>query len=142
MTQTLLVPIDGSDYALRALDWLIALAPEFKSTPQVHLLTVQPSLHGDINRFVSSAQIQEYHREEGQKALAGAIAKLHAAGIAHETHVRVGESAEVIQAFALEKKCSQIIVGTRGHSGFAGMLLGSVATKLAHLSTVPVTLVR
>lgn len=142
MTQTLLVPIDGSDHALRAIDWLVRQLPEWKTLPTVHLLTVQPSLHGDISRFVSAAQLQDYHREEGDKALAPAAARLQAAGITAQTHVRVGESAALIQEFAAEKACDQIIIGTRGHSGLSGMLLGSVATKLAHLSTVPVTLVR
>jgi nucleotide-binding universal stress UspA family protein len=142
MTQTLLVPIDGSEHALRALDWLIAHVPQWKDTPRIHLLTVQPSLHGDISRFVNPAQIQDYHREEGERHLAPAIARMQAAGLEPLMHVRVGESAEVIQAFASEHACDQIIIGTRGHSGLTGLLLGSVATKLAHLSSVPVTLVR
>jgi nucleotide-binding universal stress UspA family protein len=142
MTQTLLVPIDGSAHALRALDWLIQQVPNWKTLPCIHLLTVQPSLHGDISRFVNAAQIQDYHREEGERLLAPAIDRLRAAGITPITHVRVGESAEVIQAFAQEQACDQIIIGTRGHSGLSGLLLGSIATKLAHLSSVPVTLVR
>ena len=108
----------------------------------VHVLRVQPSLQGDISRFVSPAQLQEFHREEGDKHLAGALARLEQAGVRAEGHVRVGESAQVIQAFATEKACDQIIIGTRGHSGLTGVLLGSVATKLAHLSVIPVTLVR
>lgn len=142
MTHTLLLPVDGSEPALRAVDWVIGQLPLWKQAPSLHLLTVQPSLHGDISRFISAAQIQDYHREEGEKCLAAARERLMAAGLAPVTHIRVGESAQVICAAATELQCDQIILGTRGHSGLAGLLLGSVATKLAKLSPVPVTLVR
>ena len=76
MTQTLLIPVDGSAHSLHAIDWLIAQTKLWKDAPIVHVLTVQPSLHGDISRFVSPAQLQEFHREEGDKHLAGALASL------------------------------------------------------------------
>lgn len=142
MSPILLIPTDGSPQALRAVDWVIEQAPLWKERPTVHVLTVQPSLHGDISRFVSAAQLQEFHREEGDKLLAPALERLRAAGMTPQAHVRVGESADVIQSFAVELGCHQIVMGTRGHSGLKGMLLGSVATKLAHLSAVPLTLVR
>ncbi len=142
MSQTLLIPIDGSEHALRAVDWVIKQLPEWKVAPTIHLLNVQPSLHGDIGRFVSAAQLESYHRDEGNKALGPALEKMQAAGVSAQPHVRIGESATLIQEFATEKSCAQIIIGTRGHSGLTGMLLGSVATKLAHLATIPVILVR
>ena len=142
MTQTILIPVNGSEHSLRAIDWLIAQTRHWKDAPVVHVLAVQPSLHGDISRFVSKAQLQEFHRAEGDKQLAAALTRLSEAGVEAEAHVRVGEAAQVIQDFATETHCDQIIIGTRGHSGLAGMLMGSVATDLAHLSPLPVTLVR
>lgn len=142
MSQTLLLPIDGSETALRAVDWLVRTLPDWRETPIVHLLNVQPSLHGDIGRFVSAAQLKEFHKNAGDQALAEASKRLTAAGIAHQCHVRVGESAELIRGFASETACTQIVLGTRGHGGLTGMLLGSVASKLAHLSPVALTLVR
>jgi nucleotide-binding universal stress UspA family protein len=35
-----------------------------------------------------------------------------------------------------------IVMGTRGLGGVRGLLLGSVATQLLHLTDVPVTLVK
>jgi nucleotide-binding universal stress UspA family protein len=35
-----------------------------------------------------------------------------------------------------------IVMGTRGMGGVAGLVLGSVATKVVHLSKVPVMLVK
>ena len=142
MTQSLLLPIDDSPNSLRALDWVLSQLPCWKTTPALHLLNVQPSLHGDISRFVSARQIEEFHRESGDKALAAARQRLAAAGIEANFHVRVGETALVIEQAAHELGCTQIVLGTRGHSGLGGLLLGSVATRLSHISTLPLTLIR
>ena len=68
--------------------------------------------------------------------------RLAAAALAAELHVLVGEAASTISSFADSQGCSLILIGTRGHSGLAGTLLGSVATKLVHLAKVPVLLLR
>ncbi len=84
------------------------------------------------------------------RALEHALAELHgradatarAAGIGCVRHVRIGHPGEEIAACAAEQGCDAIIMGTRGMSAAAGLLLGSVATKVVHLAPVPVTLVR
>jgi nucleotide-binding universal stress UspA family protein len=65
-----------------------------------------------------------------------------AAGLTAELHVLVGEAAAAITDFADSHGCSLILIGTRGHSGLAGTLLGSVAMKVVHHSKVPVLLIR
>ncbi len=142
MTQTLLLPIDDSPNSLRALDWVLAQLPQWRTPPTLHLINVQPSLHGDISRFVNATQIAEFHRESGDKALAAARARLAAAGVSADVHVRVGEAAVVIDQAARDLGCHQIVMGTRGHSGLTGLLLGSVATRLSHISALPLTLIR
>ena len=142
MSINLLVPLDGSPAALRAVDWLIAALPGWRVAPTVHLLNVQPSLHGDIGRFVSAEQLAQYHSDEGRKALAEGADRLRGAGLTVHEHVVVGESAPTIVEVAQREQCQQIIIGTRGHGGFAGVLLGSVASRLASISPLPVTLIR
>ena len=46
------------------------------------------------------------------------------------------------QDFAENHDYTLILIGTRGHSGLTGTLLGSVAMKLVHHAKVPVLLVR
>jgi nucleotide-binding universal stress UspA family protein len=140
--QQWLIPIDESGSALLPLDWVINNLPAWRETPQIHLLNVQPNLSRDIGRFINADTLKEFHLESGMKALAPARAKLEAAGITPETHVLVGEAAPTIIDFAESKHCTQILLGTRGHSGLAGTLLGSVAMKLVHLSRIPVLLIR
>lgn len=142
MTQKWLVPIDGSDVALHSIDWIIRHAAEYREPPQIHLINVQAALPRDIGRFIDAETLREFHLEAGMKALAAARDQLAAAGLTAELHVLVGEAASSITGFADGHACSQILIGTRGHSGVAGALLGSVAMKVAHLSEVPVLLIR
>ena len=142
MRQTWLAPQDGSDIALRAVTWLVQNAAMLKQPPQIHLLNVQAGLPRDIGRFINADTIAEFHRDSGLAALAAAKAQLEAAGLAAELHVLVGEAAPIICEFAVSHACTQILMGTHGHSGLTGTLLGSVAMKVVHLAQVPVLLIR
>jgi nucleotide-binding universal stress UspA family protein len=137
-----LVPVDGSEVSLKPVAWIIAHLGDWKVVPTLHLLNVQHALPRDISRFINAEQIQDFHREEGLKALAAAEQQLKSAGLVPQLHVAVGDSAETIVDFAASKHCDQIVIGTRGHTGLGGTLLGSVASKVAHLTHVPLLLVR
>jgi len=137
-----LIPVDGSEVSLKPVAWIIAHLGDWKITPTLHLLNVQHALPRDISRFINTEQVQDFHREEGLKALAAAEGQLKAAGLAPQLHVAVGNSAETIVEFAAGKQCDQILIGTRGHTGLGGTLLGSVTSKVAHLTHVPLLLVR
>ena len=142
MTQNWLVPIDGSEVSLHSAEWIIRHAAQWREPPRIHLINVQAALPNDIGRFIDAETIRDFHLEAGMAALAAARDRLAAAGLAPELHVLVGDAAATITAFADSHGCTQILIGTRGHSGLAGTLLGSVAMKVVHLSKVPVTLVR
>jgi nucleotide-binding universal stress UspA family protein len=142
MTCKWLVPIDGSDVALRSIDWIIGHAAEWREPPQIHLINVQPPLPSDVGRFINADTLREYHLDAGMAALGPARDKLTAAGLVPELHVLVGAAGLAITDFADSHGCSQILLGTHGHSGLAGTLLGSVAMKVVHHARVPVLLVR
>lgn len=138
----LLVPVDGSDNSLRAVDYLARTAGGYRESIEIHLLNVQHPLPGDIRMFIRGDQIKQHHQEEGAKALAPARARLDAAKLPYVSQVSVGDVPEVIVQYAKEKRCDQICMGTRGLGHIAGMLLGSVTIKVIHLSHVPVLLVK
>lgn len=138
----LLVPIDGSENSVRAVDYVLRTIGWYRDSVEVHLLNVQHPLPGDVSMFIRGDQIKQYHQEEGAKALAPARAKLDAAKVPYVSQVIVGDAPEVIVKYAKEKRCDQICMGTRGLGHVAGMLLGSCTTKVIHLSHVPVLLVK
>jgi len=78
----------------------------------------------------------------GSETLKDAVAKCQAAGVAFETLVQSGQVAEAITKAACDESCKQIVMGTRGLGGVEGLLLGSVATQVIHLTEVPVTLTK
>lgn len=138
----ILIPIDGSQNSLRALAYAIAKMPEYKNAPELHLVNVQTPLHGGISGFVDAAQLKQWHQDEANQALASARAQLQQAGLAFREHIFVGDPADTIARHANEQGYDEIVIGTRGHTPMASMLLGSVSSKLLHLATMPIVLVR
>ena len=137
-----LIPIDGSDTALNAVRHAVREARQATTPPEIDLLNVQAPLSSDITRFINADTLKEYHQESGNEALSKARELMDASGLAHRTHVRVGETAPGIVAFAEEHGSTQIIMGARGLGSIVGALLGSVTVKVVHLSPVPVLLVK
>ena len=138
----LLVPIDGSDTSLRAVEALIAKLAAYRPPVEIHLLNVQHALRKDVGQFVDHDEIRRYHQEEGATALVRARARLDAEEITHATHVFVGDDpASVIVQFVKEQKIDEVIMGTRGRGELAQLLLGSVAQEVLRGAGVPVTLI-
>ena len=142
MTQKWLVPIDGSEIALRSIAWIIRHAAAWREPPQILLINVQATLSNDIGRFINADSLREFHLETGMAALAPARDQLTAAGLPPKLHVLVGDPAPAITEFADSHACSQILIGTHGNSGLTGTLLGSVAMKVVHHAHIPVLLIR
>lgn len=137
-----LLAVDGSENSTRAAEYLLQHVGDYKQPVEVHLINAQAPLTGDITMFISAQQVKQYHEEEGIKALAAVRARFDSAGVPYAHHVGVGESAHVITDYARVHRCSEIVMGTRGLGTVSGVLLGSVATKVVHLSHVPVLLVK
>jgi len=143
----ILVPVDGSENSLRAVE---EARRQVADRPQwtVHLLNVQmPNHSAVVRKYLSQELVDEFYQIEGEAALKAARARLEEAQVAHESHVEVGDVAQTIARSAKALQCDQIIMGIRGLgaggiAAVSGLLLGSIAMKVLHLSDVPVTLVR
>jgi nucleotide-binding universal stress UspA family protein len=138
-TRTILVPVDGSPNSLRALKHA---AERFRDSSSVHLLllNVQPAL--PASRLSPRSMIKDHQQRMSEEALGPARALAGRLGVMFDCYVRVGDPAEVIANFAQRTRSREIIMGTRGLGRVRGLLLGSVTTKVIHLATAPVTLVK
>ncbi|MBN9090759.1 MAG: universal stress protein [Reyranella sp.] len=139
--KAILVPVDGSENSDRAVQHALDLVGTGLSV-ELHLLNVQPNFGGAISSFVSRDQIDSYRREEGNKNLASAVELAKKASVAAKIHIGVGRTGEVVRDFAKRLGAGQVVMGTRGHTGLAGVLLGSVAQDVIAHVDVPVTLVK
>jgi nucleotide-binding universal stress UspA family protein len=139
--QTILVPVDGSERAEAAVREVMR---QIQAGAQIalHLFNAQPRIFAEETLvYMPPDKIDTYYYQQGVKALASSEQLLREAGIPFTSHRTVGPIAESIVAKAVELGCDGIVMSTRGHGKIAGMLLGSVSTKVLHLSPIPVTLV-
>jgi nucleotide-binding universal stress UspA family protein len=139
----LLIAVDGSDQALRAVDWCARMARGGVPV-QVVLLHVRhlPVQYGEISAANVAAldaaqkKLQEQALAEAQsRALGGGLdlrALLRAAGLPAQEIVRV----------AAEQGVDQIVMGTHGHGAAGSLFLGSVSQRVVKLSPLPVLLVK
>ncbi len=139
----LLIPLDGSTQAQRAVDYVISHPDMFREIPQLLLLNVQWKVAtGNVKLFISQDTINDYYREQGLAALKPARDALDAAQIPYQYHISVGTPAESITQYAREQQVDQIVMCRQGEGGLQMLLLGSVVAKVLHLAECPVLLVK
>jgi nucleotide-binding universal stress UspA family protein len=139
----ILVPVDGSAGANRAVEYVIGSVAWLKDAPQVLLLNVQWKLaSGNVKLFINQETISDYYREQGMAALADARAKLDASGLAYSYHISVGSPAEGIVQYAKEQGVDQIVMSAHGQDKLSNLLLGSVAGKVTQLAPMPLLLIK
>ncbi|MGB8518443.1 MAG: universal stress protein [Gallionella sp.] len=137
-----LIPVDGSKGANRAVEYVLNRAACAMQEREIFLLNVQWKVAaGNVKLFISQDTINEHYREQGLDELAAARAILDAAQVAYEYHISVGTPAEAIVQYAREHNIDQIVMSKQGQSGLQEWLLGSVVSKVLHLSDYPVLVV-
>lgn len=123
---------DGSEGALRALDWAAAEADRTGSVLEVH------AAYGGNYSFVTPAEVR------------GEMARLAEQGVDHVREVApnvvtkaVGSDTSPVAALVGASKAADLlVVGSRGLGGFRGLVLGSVGHKCALHAHCPVVVVR
>jgi len=137
-----LVPVDASQFACRAVEHVVTLI-KGREPMEVHLLNVQVPIDAlEVRSHLTGEEVAIWQRTRGVEALESAKAILDRAGIPYAAHVLIGDVAQTIARFAKEHACDKIIMGTRGMGAIQNLIMGSVSTKVIHLSDVPVTLVK
>jgi nucleotide-binding universal stress UspA family protein len=141
MFRHILIPTDGSEAAERAARQAVELAKALGA--RVTALTVSPRLHVPSYGVASV----EDAREEAMRAIearTGSCVEVvrgyaDERGVPCEMEHRMGDdAADAIVAAARELGCDAIAMGTRGHGGLVGLVLGSVAQRVLGRSPVPV----
>ena len=136
MFDTVVLALDGSASADRALECATALAKVHSSTVRVvHVIELT------VGRGGGRAPLNE---DDIKAKVESQVQALAASGVKaeFETHtVPAGGPAHVIADVAASVKADLIVTGTRGHTAVVGMLLGSVPQRLLHLAHCPVLVV-
>jgi nucleotide-binding universal stress UspA family protein len=139
----ILVAIDGSESALRALDFA-ALQARHAPAAELHVLTIkQPAnAYTAWEIYVTAERIQQVANERARAILDAATERLKPAGCSFNLEVLEGEPAETIARRAAELGCESIVMGTHGLGQLGVLIMGSVAQRVLHHTSLPVTLVK
>lgn len=136
----ILVAVDGSDCAKRALEMGIEFAQKFGAKLTAVNVFTPPYLPPEPYASVS-ATLEESVRKYGETVANEAATYVLSKGIQSDWVCATGAPAEIIVDTAQAQGCDLIIVGSRGRGAVKRALLGSVSSRLAHISTVPLLIV-
>jgi nucleotide-binding universal stress UspA family protein len=139
----MLIAVDGSDHASRAIEAAAQLAAQLKAV-EVLLLNVRDAMvyYGELPPFDFEA-IERAQRQHQELLLEQALAQARACGLEHvSTQSAVGAPAQEIVRVAEERGVDQIVMGTHGRGVVGTLFLGSVAQRVVHQSKLPVLLVK
>ena len=137
---TIVVGVDGSDTAVKALEFALAEAKlrgsEVKAVSAWHV----PAAAYESGWAPVPLDIGDFEKP-AHDALAASLEQAGAgeSGVSVTPIVRQGQAAEVLVAEA--KGADLLVLGSRGLGGFRGLLLGSVSQQCAHHAPCPVVIV-
>ncbi|RLI42102.1 universal stress protein [Candidatus Bathyarchaeota archaeon] len=152
----ILVPLDGSEHSLRALEIAVQIAKKFEAKiTLIHVYSVgirpvvmpEPTTLTPIGVPVMAptdvSKVAEATRKAGAAILADGEEKVKAEGIEDvETLLKEGHSVQEIVKTAKEGSFDLIVIGARGISKIREIILGSVSDGVVHNAPCPVLVVK
>ena len=142
IVQHVLVPIDFSATADRALAYAIALAQQLQARlTLLHVLDMTPVTMDEMTPGVAATYLDDLETD-AQHLLQASRERVQHAGLQGETLLVQGTPAQRIVDTASEQGVDLIIMGTHGRTGLAHVFLGSVAEHVVRQGPCPVLVVR
>jgi nucleotide-binding universal stress UspA family protein len=139
--RTVVVGIDGSGSALRAVRWAAAEATR-RAVPLRVVTAFDWSRNHAIGEIRLGASYRDIMLQQARRNLAdaAAVAERAAGGIPVEQQLVVGFPLAVLAAES--ERAQLVVIGDRGLGGVTGLLLGSVAIGLSAHAECPLVVVR
>ena len=135
-----LVPVDGSDCAKRALFCAVELV---RNTGGGRILLMH--CHRPFPKLLGEPYLQEAI-DRIQESAEGVVAPhrrlLDGSGIEFTEFILEGAPWDMITRAAEIERCDLIVMGSRGCTDFQGLILGSVTHRVLHSAPCPVLVVR
>lgn len=147
MFERVVAAVDWSEHSDRAVEAAVELVR--LSGGELHLLHVH-----EVSRFVPSGSgpladrigdVATEELEAAKKRMADAVAPIAASGLTVSNDVRIALSGRVASEIVEESTtfgADCIVIGTRGVSNIAGIIMGSTTNKVLALTTLPVLVLR
>lgn len=123
----IVIGLDGSEGATRALEWTIDLAESTGSS----IVAVHAPGAGANNAVLDASR----------QALERWCAPIEQRAVTHESRIEPGDARAALEHAAEATNASLLVVGTRGLGAVRGLLLGSVAGYVARYAQRPIAVV-
>jgi nucleotide-binding universal stress UspA family protein len=143
LANKILVPVDGSPHAKKALEHAIIQA-KMSGSSITTMYVVHTRVYGAAQEagFVTIAPLIHDLEEYGKRILSEAQGTCQAAGIGTNTFLVHGLPADEIIKKAETEKYDMIVIGSRGRTAAKSFLLGSVSNRVSHRAKCPVLIVK
>ena len=145
--ENILVPLDGSEYSIKAVEYAGRMAKGFNSK-LIALYILPSSIRYNLPSNKENSEINPQFNQIIQRSYIEAqnwlkdIAKKIDVEIVTEVIIAKESIISEIIEFAEQRRIDLIIMGTRGRTGFKKLLLGSVASGVVTYSHCPVLVIR
>jgi len=149
--EKILVPLDGSEHSLRALEIALRIAKEFNgkiTLVHVYSVNVRPVFMSEPTTLAPSgvpvitpaefSNVVEAARKAGASVLTDGEKRIKTEGVQVDTALREGHTVQEILKAARDGEFDLIVMGARGVSKIREILLGSVSDGVIRNSPCPV----
>lgn len=134
--QHILVPMDFSPDAERALDSAIGLAQQFQARMTLlHVIYLPEAADVNLGAYLKKVQ------SEMEQEMAACQKRAEDAGVAVDAVVVHGVPSPKIVETAEDQRADLIVMGTHGRTGLQHLLIGSVAERVIRLAPCPVMVI-
>ena len=143
MTRSILVPVDGSNFAEHALPYALTVARRSGAT--LHLALVHVPLEVVNPSYPLAEEIAEREleqRDHDATYLDGLMARMGASGVPIRRALLRGNVAAALGRYVEEHRIDLIVMTTHGRGGLQRAWLGSTADSLLRRLMIPLLLVR
>ncbi len=141
MIKRIMVTLDGSEFAERALPYAAELAQKFDAEIEL-IRVVQPIIMMSDFGATTYQSLMSMEEKEAKIYLRARQHELQQLGIPTHYKLLEGIVADAIIDQAVQDEVDLIVMSTHGRSGLSRWIYGSVATKILEHAPCPVFLVR
>jgi nucleotide-binding universal stress UspA family protein len=138
----ILIAADGSAYTKRMLAFMATHDEWLGAQHSYTVLHCVPAIPHRAAAFVGKQQVQSFYLDDAETVFKPIRTFFRRHAVAATFVHRVGPAGPAIAKFADSQTFDLVVLGSHGHGAVAGLVMGSVATKVISLSRTPVLLIR
>lgn len=138
----ILLAVDGSAYTAQMLAYLAAHERWLGAGHDHTVFHAVEELPGGLIAAMSDEAVQARYHAEAQSVLEPVRQALLLRGITPVIEHEVGNAGRLVARRASEGRYDLVVLGSHGHGAIAGIVMGSVVTKVLALCKVPALIVR